>query len=428
MTELDRIDVLTKKMVSIWTWCWGNASAVRGQEAERTRDRRAWNHRMSDLESQVTHYLEEGQVSLDDLEKICHDPELVWLAVLDRVLSQYRLDVGGGREPPPVLPPDNDMKWVVFPRRRPLGETVHQKQSYHIRNCLLHHCIIPTMEGGVEIRVLTNGSYMQHDLMSLLDSRRPMRCYLGSFADGIQPDWGEKPDGKCICSELKEPDVRCESLRQALEEARDMQADVVVLPELSLCSELRHYVSHWLQNNSHPFCMVVPGSFHELPDKEGVPVNRTRLLDGKGREVLFHDKIIPFGTDKDCDEVIRPGNCLRLLNTPVGLMALAICRDFLEGDDSMALPWQKVAPDWVFVPSMSPIQGVRSHEDRAKSLSNCCATRSLVPNQCPFGTYAPDHPGEKGNSHGFASWYDTQQGKFTLRTIEPLSRLVEIPF
>ncbi|MBF0141366.1 MAG: hypothetical protein HQL74_13940 [Magnetococcales bacterium] len=274
--------------------------------------------------------------------------------------------------------------------------------------------------------MITPGTLLLQNLRLIIDNRCTVKCYLGSFADGIQPDWNNMPHGKCTCSKLKEPEVRRESLRQALEEARALHADVVVLPELSLCPEMRHFVCDWLQNEHHPFCMVVPGSFHEEPDSEGVPVNRTRLLDAQGYEVLTHEKRIPFGTDKVCDEVIRPGKRLRLLRTPLGLVALAICRDFLEKSAANIELWEMVAPDWVFVPSMSPIQGVGAHEDQAQFLSNCCGTRSLVPNQCPHGTYEPIYPGDDGNSHGFASWPDLW-GKFQLQTIVPTSRLAVIP-
>ncbi|HAT50439.1 MAG TPA: hypothetical protein DCS88_08900 [Alphaproteobacteria bacterium] len=310
--------------------------------------------------------------------------------------------------------------WMAFRRHRPLGPTVHQKQAGHIRNHLRHHHIIPSQENGDDVRVVMPSLSLRQGLKSLVASQRPVKCYLGSFADGIQPDWRDRPDGKYTCSQLLHLDGRRASLYQALEEARTQGADVVVLPELSLCPKLRQEVCCWLRDESHPFCMVVPGSFHERPDAYSeIPVNRTRLLDGKGHEILIHDKMLPMDTGH-VHEVITPGKCLHLLNTPLGLVALAICRDFLEEDQFYRLPWQEIAPDWAFIPSMTPIQGVRSHEKTANSLVNCCGTRSLVPNQCPSGTYA------EGNSHGFACWPDAV-GKSQLCTIQPWLRLVSIP-
>lgn len=435
MSEFDRINLLTKEMVFLWAWCWEHKTDVRGLEAERTQDEPGWNQQICDLKDKLVLFLDVGQPALEDLKKSPGYSRLVWLAVLDQVLPQYRLDLAGTREPLPVMPIDEKMTWLVFLRYRPLGKTVHKEQRFHIRNHLLHHCIIPTMVEGDEIEVETYGWFLHQGLKGLVKDRRPLRCYLGSFADGIQPDWNGMPSKKCTCSKLKDPSVRLDSLYQALEEARGMRADVVVLPELSLCPGLRGEVSSWLKNNTHPFCMVIPGSFHERHDSEGIPVNRTRLLDGRGREVMFHDKMIPYGTDKDCDEVIRPGKGLRLLNTPMGLVALAICRDFLEEDESMALPWQKIAPDWVFVPSMTPIQGIRSHEVRARILSNCCRTRSLVPNQSVSGIYESVHVEESDHVkkdeslhslHGFASWSD-EGGDFKSHHVQPSLRLVVIP-
>lgn len=420
MVESDRIERLTKRMTHLWAGFWDDGPGFRQQDAKRIRDTAQWSQQVGDLKAQLLLYLEGGHPSLDDLlERYCDMP-LVWLVALDGVLWAHCAHMAGDREPPTEVPHDGT-RWMVFPRHRPLGPTVYQNQSYHVRNHLLYHHIVPGKERGNDIRVSLPGPLLRKSLRSLVDSQRPIKCYLGSFADGICPDWNGRPDGRCTCSRLEDPAGRHVGLRRALEEARDLKADVVVLPELSLCPGLRDAVCCWLHDEPHPFLMVVPGSFHErLDPRSEMPVNRTYLLDGKGRPVLSHDKMIPMGTGNVCFEVIEPGECLHLLKTPLGLVALVICRDFLEEDASVALPWQKIAPDWAFVPSMTPIQGVRSHEQQAKSLSRCCGTRSLVPNQCPVGTYYPD------NSHGFACWPDPN-GQVHLHPIQPASRLVSIP-
>ncbi|MBF0141367.1 MAG: hypothetical protein HQL74_13945 [Magnetococcales bacterium] len=53
MTNIERFDLLTKKMVSIWDWCCKDDATVRQQEAERIRDKKEWNRRISDLEKQL---------------------------------------------------------------------------------------------------------------------------------------------------------------------------------------------------------------------------------------------------------------------------------------------------------------------------------------------------------------------------------------
>lgn len=426
MTELDRIKPLVERMIRLWAWCWDDTSGFMQQEAERVDVEKEWNRWVDNLKAQLLLYLEDGQPTLDDLIRDDSGRQLVWLAVLDKVLWELNWDLAGYREPFTVVT-YNQAKWMVFLRQRPLGPTVHQSQSFHVRNYLQHHCIIPAEKGGRSIDVVMPGPSLQRSLRSLVGSQRSVKCYLGSFADGIQPDWNGMPNKRCQCSRLDNLAGRRTGLYQLLNEALTLEADVVVFPELSLCPELRQDVCRWLKNNSHPFRMVVPGSFHEQPDPHsGMPINRTRLLDGKGREALIHDKVIPLGTKKVCFEVIKPGKCLNLLKTPLGVVALAICRDFLEEDRSVSLPWQEIAPDWVFVPSMTPPQGIRSHEVQAGTLSNCCGTRSLVPNQCPFGTYAPTPPKNEENSHGFACWPDTQ-GVAQVKTIKPPSRLVSVP-
>ncbi|MBF0602651.1 MAG: hypothetical protein HQL07_03035 [Nitrospirae bacterium] len=98
MTEIDRIERLKRKMVSIWAWCGTHKGDVRQQEATRIQDEQAWNQQASDLQARLLRYTENGSPTLEELVEGPKGEELVWLAALDRVLWGHHLDLAGDRE------------------------------------------------------------------------------------------------------------------------------------------------------------------------------------------------------------------------------------------------------------------------------------------------------------------------------------------
>ncbi|WP_041641365.1 nitrilase-related carbon-nitrogen hydrolase [Magnetococcus marinus] len=215
----------------------------------------------------------------------------------------------------------------------------------------------------------------------------------------------------------------------ALEAAKELKANLVIFPELTLTPQLRECVQTWLYDNQdHGFAMLIPGSFHEMVEPSQDPINRAVLLSGLGETLLQHNKIIPFST-AGMHENITSGDTLTLLDSPIGLIALAICRDFLESDDNTKLPWQSVAPHWALIPSMSEIQGVRAHLRQAKILAMACGTRALVPNQSLDGNFPAGQPIYSETSpskHGFAVWPEVN-GTPVVTHVTPWERLFLIP-
>jgi predicted amidohydrolase len=178
---------------------------------------------------------------------------------------------------------------------------------------------------------------------------------------------------------------------------------VVILPELAVCPTLRQEILEWLYfHKNNNFLLVVPGSFHEMVEPltpTALPFNRTGLFSGQGDLIFWHDKFIPFGHEDLCDELIQTGNTVTLWLTPIGVISLAICRDFCEGQGWVRSLWETLAPDWVLVPSMTLQGGISAHLRQAEHLHRDCNTRVLVANQWPFQPY----PNQQDScEHGFA--------------------------
>lgn len=131
---------------------------------------------------------------------------------------------------------------------------------------------------------------------------------------------------------------------------------------------------------SIPF--IVLGSFHEQVE------NRWR---NHAEAVLGLDGTHLFGCDKrksvtfnNCKEGIESSPIpLTCLLTPLGLMAIAICKDLFEGEPAAVLA--SLPLDWLLVPSMSDT--INPHKVSARTMHNKGGTIVAVANQeMPVGT------------------------------------------
>ena len=76
---------------------------------------------------------------------------------------------------------------------------------------------------------------------------------------------------------------------------------------------------------------------------------------------------------------------LILLVTPIGTVGVAICKDYFDGtaDGLIRAAWDRLAPDWMLVPSMGHGDTRAAHDRRAKENWELRRTRTLVANQEP---------------------------------------------
>ncbi|WP_130472639.1 hypothetical protein [Candidatus Magnetaquicoccus inordinatus] len=266
--------------------------------------------------------------------------------------------------------------------------------------------------------VVAHSNRLARDLRIRIGSE--LRVWLGTFPDGVVPKWPGIGQNKCTSERLDDPGKRWLSIRTSLEQAKVAAAHIVIMPELSLCRQLRNKMLGWLDQEEPGFLLVVPGSYHEVDDLKNnkYPFNRSWLCDGSGNEILRHDKLRAFGSDKLCHEQITPGSKVTLWRTSIGVFALLICRDFCEEDGDVVKMLETLAPDWLLVPSMSFDSGVRAHADQAKHVHNKCGARILLANQTPDQTFASKI------SHGFV--YPAADGACQPDWVIPASRLKKL--
>ena len=131
--------------------------------------------------------------------------------------------------------------------------------------------------------------------------------------------------------------------------------------------------------------LCVPGSFHEL---DGINrVNRSVVLNANGRSVTHQDKCSQFTFLSDQDDLLHEHiiarRVLTLLVTPIGLVGIAICKDHFDAGANGLLnaAWNRLAPDWLLVPSMGDSKTIEAHKRRARENWNVRRTNTLVANQ-----------------------------------------------
>lgn len=210
-------------------------------------------------------------------------------------------------------------------------------------------------------------------LRPLTRTRLAMRRERGSLrvlVDAIPPDPSQwEADGSWIAVRRGDAAVLDAATAATMAAAAEREADVVVLPELALGPSSLASLQDQLRRSSrrHP-ALVVVGVTHEGSGAGPLVVNEAVLLDGDGRELLRHRKLVAFSTMDGSagltEERLDPGHSIGVLPTPVGNMAVLICKDLFADRPEAALRLGYVT--WLLVPSLSRTTG--PHRDRARQL------------------------------------------------------------
>jgi hypothetical protein len=207
----------------------------------------------------------------------------------------------------------------------------------------------------------------------------PTRCALIEFDDRVALEKHHAGD-TFIVTALKDEERRRISLTRALDAARQADAQILVLPELSIAPALLDTLCDWLLGQvDHPFRLIVAGSYHHRKEGDPLAWNRMPVLDRCGEVLLHHDKWFEFDRDENRHERIHPGNTLHLLGTPVGWLSFAICKDFCHAD---GFDWKTLALDGVCVASMGTEKTLSAHDAMARN-EKLVATRVLLANNTP---------------------------------------------
>lgn len=325
--------------------------------------------------------------SLTLLKRI-NDSPLAILEAMDEFLSDRH---GAKEDAPSVLVKIKGKTYIIHRRIcRDHHKIRHVHQTGHIRTYLRHHWIIPESINGIKISVIKIP--VVHSRNNLAD-RKTIKVFIGNFMDGVSPLWdnGHLPNYRAEI--LTDKEERWKGVEDLLHKAVRDNADILVLPELTVCQELREKVSLWLDENTHPFSLALPGTFHQRLN--GKYYNFGELFDMRGKSVLSHRKLTTFG-ETGKREKIATGDTIHLLDTPIGLIAMPICFDFCEESNPFAELWQKIGADWHLVPAYGNEKSIRAHNRRATVLNRAHGALTVLSNQ------ADTWDGDSSKLHGFA--------------------------
>jgi hypothetical protein len=270
----------------------------------------------------------------------------------------------------------------LSPRPEGWSSRLSGTQPGHREFWMRRHQVLPVEHRGISLTVQSADPRLASAL-----AHSPLPFMAAGFDDGVRPAWNAGSPYRC--RELVDPPIRWSAVEALLAGAVESQAGVVVLPELTVDSEVRGRLRDWLRENQarHRIALLVAGSFHEDGPAESRGWNRSHVYDGYGDELLCHVKLrpmraMPGGTT--ADEDIDSGTEARLLRAPFGLVGVAICLDFCEeGDTPVTDLWRAAGPALMLVPSMAADSTNRAHGREADRLGRQHGTAVLVASQHP---------------------------------------------
>ena len=256
--------------------------------------------------------------------------------------------------------------WLVPLNPSRAGSASSARQTGNPQSWFRHHRVLPaTLPTGLRVEPQPSRDVTDTRLREIKHAGR-MRTFLGHFDDGatlVPP-----PADRFFATGLSDENARAASVGRALVRSVEEEADVIVLPELTVTPAQREVVKDQLrqtQRTGRGPALVVPGSFHE--ERDGRKVNVAELLGSDGRRLLVHEKLRPFGGANELAGDIHAASILRLLVTPIGSIALAICKDYCD-DVGPIRDWDALAVDWWLVPSMGERSTIDAHARRAEML------------------------------------------------------------
>ena len=341
-------------------------------------------------------------------EEVADDP-ILWLQAIDEHLN--------ARSPSALLRylqsshaiiNDGDEEVWVIPE---IALTPCGKFSTQFENLgfwLKHHKIIPK-NNSESIPIAVEGiprSY--NDWLSEVLASETIRIAVAHFEDSVIPIVTPREPHHFICEQLSDETKRSSSLMALIRKAKKEGIHVLVMPELTVTPELREAVTdemflHFRQhgkNHDLSIPIIVLGSFHEQTN--GQWRNHSCGVSGLDGQALFSADKRKSVTYQERAEWIEcaptPFTCL---TTPIGLMAITICKDLFDaGAPSTATLLNNLPLDWLLVPSMS--KEIKLHMEKAKSLHNTLGTLVAVANQempgdPPLGGFIHDDTCEESN-------------------------------
>lgn len=297
------------------------------------------------------------------------------------VLDEAAALLAGARPPTPPTVIEETFVVRLARARAPLAGAQLGSLASHLR----FHALVPTRidTPSAQFRVRLAQA---PDLGKAAARRGAVSIATLSFGDDARLGCD---DAGSFCS-VPTAAARRAALADALTEAVAAGVDIFVAPELTVPPAERDRLLRGLADTGGPE-LLVPGSFHEavrLRDGTTRTVHRALLVDRLGNQRLEHRKIAPYGRfDRDPVERFTSGDEIAALLTPIGMVALAICKDFC--DDALQAIWQELQPEWLLVPAYG--EGERPHAEAAKRIARMYGTITILAHEPLHSTRAGAH-------------------------------------
>lgn len=359
----DPLRALRERIVELVVWFGEDRRRLPEAQAAWRQDE-LWDRRLDEAEARwMQHLAEERPLAFTPLtagpERLLHE-----LECLDRVAWLF---AGNSRlAPAELLRPGGREHYLVRLGRE---RTPHAaRQAGLIFTHLRYHALIParvdcdpSRSYRVRVEVMRHGAQRCEAALA----RGHVTVATTSFGDDARIDW----------SELTVPtaDERARKLTKAIADAASRGVDILVAPELTVPPRARTSIVQALRWTSGPeLALIVPGSFHE--HEEGEVFNRAILVDGKGNELAAYRKLTKFGKFDGWLESIAVGDEITVIVTPIGTVAVAICKDFC--DDYVGRVWDQIQPEWLLVPAYG--KGASAHETAARRIGRMLGTITIL--------------------------------------------------
>lgn len=272
--------------------------------------------------------------------------------------------------PPEVLGSGDRERYLIRLARERTPHTA--RQAGLIYTHLRYHAIVPTRIAAdparsyrVRVKAMPHGAPRCDHAVA----RGRVAVATTSFGDHAPIDW--------TALTVPTASERADRLGRAIAEAARAGVDILVAPELTVPPSARASIIDTLRwgDGDAQLALIVPGTFHErVADRT---VNRAVLLDGKGNALCEHTKLTMFGELEGWLEEIAPGDEITVLITPLGTVAIAICKDFC--DYHVGRVWETLQPEWLLVPAYG--RGASAHEAAAARIARMVGTVTVLAHQ-----------------------------------------------
>lgn len=251
-------------------------------------------------------------------------------------------------------------------------------QSFDRRG-LLHHRIIPTRIGDVDIILEPHPD--------VTEGAQPTdRIFGAALFNGLQLTLENVDAASFLVTAVQCVDGVATVVGRHVDAAQAAKCDTVVWPELTMDPDVvgqlqTRLASDPLTTRAPP--VVVAGSWHVAGEARSR--NMAPVLTGRGAIMFEFGKNRRF-TYQGMTEDIEVYGAIHILVTDRELIAFAICKDFC--DKAQAVPVTQLDVDLVLVPSMGESSTMTAHREAADLMKVRFGARTVVVQQRPQTTAA----------------------------------------